>query len=356
MIEMDISYLKCISCFGKLKLESYLSDKEEGCIEGRLSCQKCKKAWPIINGIPRMLPENLMKELVIPRYPEFFRNHKFGNLSDGKSPKCRKEKLKVRTAQSFGFEWLKYPKILEQFESDWERYFHPFIKKQDIRGKVVADFGCGMAKHGYFSGKYKAKKYIGLDLSEAVEAAYQNTKEFRPLIVQADIYNLPLNGKEIDIFYSIGVLHHLPDPKGGFLSIAGLMKKGSKILIWVYGKRKNAKAIYIYNPARKITTRLPRRILYPLCHIPAMGTHALNYAHKALRKAGLGQVAQKIPFSYYADYPYRFKVSDCFDLFGTPKQSYHEMPEIKEWFRKAKIKNPKLEYDIAQGIKGFGRK
>ncbi|NQU79394.1 methyltransferase domain-containing protein [Candidatus Woesearchaeota archaeon] len=347
----DVEYLKCIACNSDVKLEMF---KKEGkyCIEGKLSCIKCRKEYPVINGIPRILPDDLMTSLVVPKHQAFFKEH---NIK-AKLPKRKKKSLKERTADTFGFEWLEYPTILKQFEKDWARYFNPFIKKEDIKGLVVADFGCGMAKHGHFISKYKAKKYIGLDLSEAVEACYRNTNKENSLVVQADIYNIPLKGSKVDLFYSIGVLHHLPEPEKGFLSIARLMKKGSKIFIWVYGQDRNLRARFVYNPVRHITTRMPQSVLYPLCHIPAAILHTANTSYKICKRLRLKRLAQMHPLKYYADFPYRFKVSDSYDVFGTPKQLYYTKKDIKKWFEHAKIPNHWLKHDVVQGIKGFGKK
>lgn len=171
MIPEDIIYLHCIECNNAVELKVFEEEKKE-CISGLIFCKKCDKKWPIINGIPRILPDSLMKTLIFPKYRDFFEKYDI-KLFDEKEAD---DQLKSATAQSFSFEWLKYPKILTQFEKDWQRYFNPFIYEEDIKNQVVADFGCGMAKHGYFVGKYGAKKYIGLDLSEAAEAAYRNTK------------------------------------------------------------------------------------------------------------------------------------------------------------------------------------
>lgn len=351
MIPKDTEYLKCIHCGAALNLNSF-KNKNGECFEGKLSCIKCKKEWPVINFIPRILPDELLQELVVKEYPDFFSKYKF-KYSEKHD---KTSSLKHKTAKSFSYEWLKYPKILDQFEKDWERYFHPFIKRKDINGKVVVDYGCGMAKHGYFTAKYGAKKYIGLDLSLATEAAYANTKKFKPLIVQADIYHTPLKGELIDISYSIGVLHHLPEPEKGFLAITSLMKKNAKIFIWVYGRRKNKRAIYLYNPIRAVTTRMPKALLYPLCHGPAAAVHGFNLLYKGLSKAGMKGIAKHVPFNYYADFPYRFKVSDTYDTLGTPKQIYYRKEEIDKWFKHAKLKKYELQYDIVQGIKGYGVK
>jgi SAM-dependent methyltransferase len=356
VIPKDVEYLKCINCGHDLLLKVFETEKDE-CVEGKLSCKHCNEEWPVINAIPRLLPKNLLKNLVLPYHKDFFDKYHFDVSEKNRSDKSSNDdKLKSKTAQSFGFEWLKYPKILNQFEKDWERYFHPFITRKDIKGSVVADFGCGMAKHGYFIGKYASKKYIGLDLSEATEAAYRNTKKFKPLIVQADIYHIPLKGEKIDICYSIGVLHHLPNPENGFISIIKNMRKGSKIFMWVYGQRGNSRALYLYNPIRFVTTRMNRKFLYNLCHIPAIAVHSLNSVSKGLSKIGLKKSARLIPFSYYTDFPYTFKVSDTFDTLGTPTQIYYKMSEIDSWFKHSKLKKYQLEYDVVQGIKGYGVK
>lgn len=354
MNKEDTKYLKCINCKSALSVISFkLKGKETK--EGKVKCINCKSEWPIINGIPRILPINLLKKIVYPKYTWFFSKYKekikFKEIKINKNI----EKEKIKTASSFGFEWTKYSKIIKEFEKDWTRYFSPFIHKKDVKGKCVADIGCGLAKHGYFTAKYGAK-YIGVDLSEAVEVAYKNTKKFKPLIVQADIYNLPIDGTKIDLYYSIGVLHHLPRPEAGFLSITKVMKKGSRILIWVYGKYKNKRAIYLYNPIREITTRIPKKILYQLCHIPAIATHTLNLTSICLEKIGLKNIAKKIPFYYYTSFPYSFKHNDCFDIFATPTQVYYTKKQINKWFKNAKINKFKLAYDEVQGIKGFGKK
>jgi len=162
--------------------------------------------------------------------------------------------------------------------------------------------------------------------------------------------------EKVDLSYSIGVLHHLPDPEKGFLEITSKMRKKSKIFIWVYGKRKNARATYLYTPLRAVTTRIPKKILYPLCNIPALMVHSLNLLYKLFMKIGWTDFAKKIPFNYYADFPYSFKVSDTFDTLGTPKQVYYEIDEIRKWFSDANLKNAELEYDRIQGIKGFAVK
>lgn len=347
-----LQYLNCISCRGKFNLKSFdLRDNE--IIQGILECKKCHKSWPIIKAIPRILPDPLMKSIVYPKHKNFFMKYcsYFPFLNNSIS---NKDKLKLDTANSFAFEWLSYSKVIKEFKKDWKRYFSPFISPNDVKGKVVADMGCGLAKQGHFTAKYGAK-YIGIDLSDAVEAAYKNTKEFDSLVVQADVYHLPLDGSKIDYYYSIGVIHHLPNPQQGFLNIVKLMKKKSKILIWVYGRHKNSRALLIYNPLRKITTKINQKFLYQLCHIPALITHLFNFGSIVFESFGFKNLAKKIPFYYYSKFSYSFKHNDSFDILATPKQEYYSFSEIGNWFKTANL-SFQLRPDTVQGIKGFGEK
>lgn len=354
MIEGDIFYLNCIHCKANLGIEEYLRIDNE-IIEGKIYCENCKAEWPIIKGIPRILTRKLLMILVLSRNKSFYQKYKKKFKFQIKVVKDTHEKEKIRTASSFGYEWLNYPDVINAFKKDWNRFFLPFIYPEDIKDRVVADIGCGMAKQGYFTAKYGAK-YIGVDLSEAVEAAYENTKKFNSLIVQADIYHLPLKGDLIDFFYSIGVLHHLPTPKEGFLNIVDLMKKDSKLLIWVYSWYNNKRASYIYEPLRAITTKIPKQIIYYVCHIPAIITQFFNSISLSLENLNFNKLAKKIPFYYYKNFPYKFKLNDSFDILATPKQDYFTKNEIKSWFENGNFKDYKLIYDKFQGIKGFAEK
>jgi hypothetical protein len=55
-------------------------------------------------------------------------------------------------------------------------------------------------------------------------------------------------------------------------------------------------------------------------------------------------------------FPFKFKVSDSFDVFATPKQVYYEMKDIEKWFNNAGLKKHQLSYDEFQGIKGYAVK
>ena len=79
-----------------------------------------------------------------------------------------------------------------------------------LPNNLVVDVACG---NGEYSTKFKAAKYIGVDLNPAyIEYAQKHYSEYGKFVC-ADVSDLSsvLSGNKIDIVLLIGVLHHLTD-------------------------------------------------------------------------------------------------------------------------------------------------
>lgn len=124
---------------------------------------------------------------------------------------------------SFGYEWNKWSRV--QFESEnvnkpmeghtlrmWERITE---METGIAGQLVLDIGCGAGRF-IDLGRKKGARVIGIDYSGAVDVASENFRDDPDVcICQADALNLPLSGLTVDGAFSIGVLHHTPNPLSG---------------------------------------------------------------------------------------------------------------------------------------------
>lgn len=254
--------------------------------------------------------------------------------------------LQKRTASSFGYEWAKFSEVFAEYEANFLSYISP-MGKEFFKGKLVLDAGCGAGRHTLFATKYGAK-VVGIDLSEkAVQSARNNMAEFpNAQIMQRDIYTFEYPEK-FECILCIGVLHHLPTPQVGFNKLVSLLKSGGTILIWVYGKKDNKLAMYLYEPLRKITTRMPHVVLYFLAFLPAVAMEMCNRL--------------KLPlFSCYAQFPFKTKLNDAFDVFSAPFAVYYTIEEIQNWFETAGLKDIRVSYrvlgGVAKGIKGLGIK
>src|SRR5256884_2810395 len=169
-----------------------------------LNCQSCDHTWPIVRGVPRFAAINEVAQ------------------------------DKATTAEKFGWQWQHF----NQFEAGYENQFLAWIApvtREFFKDKVVLEGGCGKGRHTQLAAQFGARDVIGIDLSDAVETAFAATRELpNAHIVQADIYNLPF-ARVFDYAFSIGVLHHLPDPRAGFQSLTSKVKPGGYMSAWVYG-------------------------------------------------------------------------------------------------------------------------
>src|SRR5262249_55027971 len=136
------------------------------------------------------------------------------------------------------------------------------IDPRALKGQLVLDAGCGGGRYARLLGGSGAR-VIGVDLSAAVEKASAACAEGpEGAGRQADPLALPLAEAVFDVAFSIGVLHHSPDPRRAFAQVAARVKPGGRLAVWLY--RKNTLPQEAINTAaRALTTRLPARVLEP---------------------------------------------------------------------------------------------
>ena len=190
----------------------------------------------------------------------------------------------------------------------------------DLKGKRVLDAGCGGGRYALLAGRHGAH-VVGVDLSAAVEKAAALCAELPDVaIVQADLLELPLAEAVFDVVFSIGVLHHSPDPRRAFKQAAARVKPGGRLAVWLY--RKNTWPQEVLNTAlRAVTTRLPSRVLEPTCvGLGVLG--GIPVLNKTLNKLA--------NFSNHPDWTLR--VCDSFDWYAPKYQSHHTTSELRRWF------------------------
>ncbi len=164
--------------------------------------------------------------------------------------------VEEKTSDSFGCAWKHYGRQLsDNLNSEFLSLVRPW-KASDFKDKVVLDVGCGAGRLSRLAASYGAKHVFSIDLSRAVEAAFELSKDYSNIhFFQASLFDLPFK-KEFDIVFSLGVLHHTPNPLLGFKSILEVLKVKGKVGIWVYGKEGNEVMGPLMNLFRIITTRL----------------------------------------------------------------------------------------------------
>ncbi|MDA1169332.1 MAG: methyltransferase domain-containing protein [bacterium] len=304
--------------------------------------------YPIIGGIPRVLVDELKKNMLQTRQEFFMRykNHvpehvrtEWQNAIDSIHDVDAFLKHQKITAESFAYEWKHIYKENNYEKNNFYHFAGPYVTENNIAGKSTLDIGCGSGRFTKWAALSGTTVSFGTDLGESVEVAFALTKDIENVcIVQADIYAMPFQNI-FDLAYSIGVLHHLPQPKQGFLKLPKVLKKGGEMVIWVYNRRNNTRALYFYEPLRNIFKTLPKPLLFKLSYIPGLGVHLINLFGKFIEKIGFESLAAKLPFAYYANFPFNMKLNDAFDVIATPKSNYYYVEEIRRWYSEASLKD-----------------
>lgn len=222
-------------------------------------------------------------------------------------------------AASFGRQWNRYD--VERPEEDEATFrVKAGVDARELAGKLVLDAGCGGGRYTKLVARHGAR-VIGVDLSTAVDKAAALCAGLADAsIVQADLLDLPLAEGVFDFAFSIGVLHHSSDARRAFAQVARRVKPGGRLAIWLY-RRNTLPQEAINTMLRAVSTRLPARVLEPLCVGGAVlgGVPVLN---KTLNKV--------VNFSNHPDWVLR--VCDTFDWYAPKYQSHHTVEELKQWF------------------------
>jgi SAM-dependent methyltransferase len=221
--------------------------------------------------------------------------------------------------ESFGRQWNRYDVAREE-EDDATFRIKTGVDPGSLRDLYVLDAGCGGGRYARLVGRYGAR-VVGVDLSAAVEKAAALCAELPNVaIVQADLLDLPLAGSSFDLAFSIGVMHHSPDPRRAFAQVASRVRPGGHLAVWLY-RRNTPPQEWLNAALRSVTTRLSPRVLEPLC----AGLGSLGRV-PILNKT-LNKVAN---FSNHPDWTLR--VCDNFDWYAPRYQSHHTVEELTAWF------------------------
>jgi SAM-dependent methyltransferase len=165
-----------------------------------------------------------------------------------------------------------------------------------------------------------------------------------------------------DYAFSVGVLHHLPDPRGGFKSLVSKVKSGGHMSAWIYGAENNEWITRFVNPVREhLTSRINPRLLLQLSKIPAaMVFVATKTVYGPLnRSARGGSIARHLFYNDYlksiAGFGWREQHTIVFDHLVAPTAFYISRDEFADWWREIGVDDADINWHNRNSWRGFGR-
>jgi SAM-dependent methyltransferase len=282
---------------------------------GTLVSARDDNRYPIINGVPRFVE----------------REHYTG---------------------SFGYEWQKWSRV--QFESEntgkpmaghTSKMFEAItgLGPGDLRGKLVADFGCGPGRFVDLV-RRSGGIAVGIDMSVAVDSARENFRvDADVLIVQGDILHPPFHPQTFDVGYTIGVLHHTPNPERGLQALANVVKRDGLVACCVYPKNSfyDFPSVRLY---RKIHQTIKSLGGAKLALLLALGYSYFSAYVLYFLFATLRRIPKVRRLAFYLEKHVcvclnlpdgRWRVLDVFDAITPTFASTHTSDEVKGWFHAA---------------------
>lgn len=353
-----LEYLICPYCQKKFKVAAFLTEHHE-IVQGKLLCS-CRE-YPIINGVPRILPDEL-RPTMINHHPRFFKNFKVQGYENDQSSlsnnnQRRLDREKIITTTRFSYEWKKFAQLHQEYEQQFLDWVD--LPKTFFKNKIILDAGCGTGRHLDCVSRYGAKVAIGIDLGESIEVANRHHRQKNNVhVVQADIYHLPFPKQSFDYAYSIGVLHHLPQPESGFRAILEKIKNKGGISIWVYGREGNG-LLKLMDPIRKhFISKLPLKVVDALSLLIITPLYPIFKLYKVINESRLKPLSKILPqndFFYYLS-KLNFRICHCilFDQLLAPTAYYYKASEIMAWFKQAGIGTYKITARNKNSWRGYG--
>ena len=312
-----LAFMCCPECRSRLVVDGD-ENTNKVIATGSIMCvnKECRRRYPIINAVPRF-------------------------VNDGKY------------ANSFGQQWRSFAKTQlddSQTRDSQLRWDSEVAwSAEDLAGKTVIEFGSGAGRFMDIVSRRGVKLAIGVDITDAVDASQKNLGERgNCFFIQADFFRLPIDRSSMDFGYSIGVLHHTPDPEQAFYQLVNVVKETGSVALSVYDislyRRPNRNSLMVATMDvlwsinawrceffRAFTTRLPQRAFLRYCKTVVPVLHYLN------RIPIVGLLRYLLPSTCYKRMPVEWSMVDTHDTYATKIVHQYRAKDVFQWFLKARL-------------------
>jgi SAM-dependent methyltransferase len=182
------------------------------------------------------------------------------------------ETLRDRTITDFGEQWTQYQDIGGYFGSLelLKDFFGEVLDVESLRGARVADVGSGNGRIVRMLLAAGADHVTAIEPSTSFDVMQENLR-----IASERVTMLRVRGDEIpadghyDAVFSVGVIHHIPEPMPVIEAAYRALRPGGTLAIWIYGREGNRLYLSIAMPLRVVTSWTSR---FALISAPVAGS------------------------------------------------------------------------------------
>lgn len=344
--------LICPQCAGALSQTVFRADGD-ATREGLLTCH-CSRVYPIIDGIPRFIDDAFVT------FTDFTKRYATRLPEEAVTASAGTDKMPPalrRTKDSFGYQWTRFSEMAVDFRENFLNYIRP-IDEPFFKGKRGLDVGCGFGRHIFHAATFGAEM-VGVDISAAIDSTRRNVAHLPNVhLVQANLYQLPFRQGTFDFAYSIGVLHHLPEPERGFRSVVSMVRPSGAVFIWVYSKSRRILNFQL-ECVRRVTTRLPKPAQAWVAFVGALIDWVFFITPYRLLAAmpGVGDAVRKRSLArikLYSRYPFQVAWADWFDRLAAPIRFYYNAADLTEWLARAGLERTAISPTGLFGWRAYG--
>lgn len=321
-----VGLLACPACRGELTLTGQPGGAGQ-VADGELGCGACGAVYPVRGRVPRFVST-------------------------------------ANYASGFGLQWNTHART--QYDSfngtriSESRFFGQTKWPRELRGQVVLEVGSGSGRFTEQAASTGAT-VVSLEYSSAVEANIAaNGDRDNVLVVQADLYSMPLREASFDRVVCIGVLQHTPDVERAFLTLVRYLKPGGHLAVDVYRRPRGVRRLLNTKYwVRPLTSRVPPAALYAMTsrYVKAMWPVARLLARVPLvgRRLNwmllIGDYQGVLPLG---DAQLReWAILDTFDMLAPAYDSPQDRETLERWFVEAGMTDIEVHYGH-NGIEGRG--
>jgi len=264
----------------------------------------------------------------------------YESLQDSQSDQHNLDPAIVR---DFGREWRRFdqaPLSHAEMVRMFGEYFSVFPWDSLPPDAVGFDAGCGSGRWAALVAPRVGHLHCVDASADALTVAQKNLAGLRNVsFYQAPLDAMPLPDGSMDFGYSLGVLHHLPDPGAGLAACVQKLKPGAPMLVYVYYAFDHRPAWFrllwrASDLLRRGVSKAPFRLKSAMTELLAAFVY-WPLARAARLFERLGHDVANWPLSAYRWRSYYSMRTDALDRFGTRLEHRMTRDQIKAMMERA---------------------